>query len=214
MPNSKNKPSNLESVWAGKGSKPFNLWIRAVADANEESGLTLEAAARIVGTNPAEMEAVLQLALLGDEELDALGAEAPPRTTWFMLASLGSAEKIREALELLKTRKAGQPPSSMLIKFDPSHDEHSRTEKIATLNSDIFKALSAKAKRYSLLNDKSRSAMFSFGVYRGKGKVLSDKQAAYAEDLITQLIKGGAICRNSADGDSEMCDILLDLFGK
>lgn len=205
--------SALAKVWGQRSQLPFDGWVRAVADAMELSELKLESASRHLKTNPAELEAVLQLALLGDEELLAIGKNAPPRTTWFTLAGMDAAE-IRRALAILKTRKPGQSPSSMLKEFDPTNAVASRVEQISLLEGKVFKALSAKAKRYGLLKDMARKALFDFGRRRDTDQPLSDKQASWAESLITQLIDGGAIKRKSPDGDADLCDPLLDLFGK
>ncbi len=204
---------SLRVAWQARKTTSFHDWVRAVASQFELSGLSLEAAAQDVSTNPAELEAVLRLALLDDEELEAIGSSPPPPTTWFLLASMDAAG-IREALTALQGRRPGQSPSSVLRRFDPDEALGARVEKVSMLEADVFYALAAKAKRYGLLNDNGRKALFDFGRRRKSGKPLSEKQANWADGMITDLISGGAIQRNSPDDDREMCDSLLDLFEK
>lgn len=200
-------------AWGGRKDRQFSDWVRSVADSFNESGLNLEAASRLLDTNPAELEAVRQLALLDEEELAAIGPEAPPRTAWFALAGM-DAGKIKRALKALESKKPAQTPSSVVNSFNESSKIAPRLENVAQLPSVVFKTLAGKAKRYALLSDKARKALFDFGRRRDKEMPLSDKQAAWAESLLEELIAGGAIKRNSPDDDADICNQVLDLLGK
>lgn len=205
--------SNLAAVWGQKKNQPFYRWVRLVSDAFEASGLKLETASRRLGVSPAELEGVLQLAVLSDEKISVIGDEPPPRTVWFALAGM-DANGIKRALEALKTRNPSQSPSSVLNAIDGSNERDSRLEKVANLAPKVFKALATKAKKYSLLSDKERKALFSFGTWRARGEPLSERQAAWAHSLILNLIAGGGIKRDSPDGDADLCDELLDNFAE
>ena len=205
--------AKLRAAWQGREKTPFQRWVRTISSLFEESGWQLEAASREVGTNPAEFEAVLRLAMLDDDALKLFGSQPPPPTTWFLLASMDAAG-IREALAALKAREPGQSPSSVLKRFDQGELLTTRVDRVAALEADVFYSLSAKAKRYGLLNDNSRKAIFDFGRRRKSGKLLSEKQAIWADALIVELISGGAIKRKSSDNDVEMCDMLLTLFDR
>jgi hypothetical protein len=201
----------LVECWRSRNRLRFDKWIRVVADRFNESDLTLERACRLVEVNPAEFEAVLQLAILDEEKLVLLAEAPPPQTTWFKFIKL-DGKNIKKALDALNHRLPGQPPSSVLD--DLLDSPVSRIENVAQLEAPIFRHLANKATRYGLLNDKSQKALSSFGKWRERNPKLSDKQAIWAEGLIEELIRGGAIKRNSQDNDSEICNQVLNLFGK
>ena len=76
--------------------------------------------------------------------------------------------------------------------------------------SELFGFAAKKAEAFQLLNEKSRNALKGFQRTKRSSGSLSIAQVAYAKDLLQQLADGGAIVRESKDGDVEKCDQILD----
>lgn len=201
--------SNLSSIWGSKTQMPFDLWVKSVFEL--ASLVSPEKAAKIVGTNPAEIEAVIRLAILSDEELGLLAKSPPPITTWFLLARM-SFDEIKEALVAISNCPPGTPPSSVL-KFNLEHIKSAkRTDSIKRLDANTFKVLSKLAKEFGVLNDKSRNALYSFGTRREKGQELTDAQAQWAISMFEDLIAGGVLKVDKQNHDAEMFIYLIELL--
>jgi hypothetical protein len=144
--------------------------------------------------------------------LALLAGHNPPPTTWFSLAS-ASSDAIRAAISALENQNADYSPASIVDAVIRDLLGPNIYERISGLPSEAFSHAAKKAESYGLLNDKTRGALKGFHKSRTAGKTLTVKQIAYAKDLLDQLAQGGAIVRNSQDGDKELCDQILDALG-
>lgn len=203
--------SDLLSIWQKRDEISFDQWIKKVAEL--ASVFTLERAARNVGTNPAEIEAVMRLSFLEDEDLKLLSENPPPLTTWFLLARMTSDE-IKEAIEAIKNCPPGQPPSSVIRLKKEFDAPAQRLDAIRNLPGDIYKTLSARAKAFGVLNDTSRRALYSFGTRRAKGQELSDKQAIWADSMIKEMVSNGVLKVGADDPDATTFNELIELFSE
>ena len=78
------KFTNLVNAWNNFDSKPFNEWVIDVSDNYFLSGLTLKMAASFLDTQPAELQAVINLAGLEEEK----GLIKPNYLQWWEYAEL------------------------------------------------------------------------------------------------------------------------------
>ena len=203
------KYSDFRSAWDSYDETAFDNWVLAVSDAYFRTGMGLKFAAKLLDVRPAELQAALNLAVLDEEELSLLAALEPPRTTWFSLAS-ASSEALRAAIQALRTDEGRTSPSSLVQDTIRAISGPTSLERIAALGSEVFGHAAKKAEVYGLLNDKARSALKGWQSNIRTGRGLTPSQAAFAKSLFQQLAAGGAIVRDSADGDKLICDQILD----
>jgi hypothetical protein len=201
----------LEGAWKAT-ALPFADWVMGVSAAFEQTDMTLEAAAKLVGVNPAELEAVLHLAMMDEEDLDLLGEEVPPKSTWFLLAG-ATSEGVREAVRALRA-SADRPSFEVVEDVLRQVKGPSEEDRVAALPAEVFKHLSAKAKQYDALTPKARKALSDFGTRIKGGRPLTPRQLAWAVDLMEQLADARVVVRNSPDGDQAICDQVLDAIGR
>jgi hypothetical protein len=206
------KYADLYRAWNSFHDKSFDNWIMDVSEFYFRSGIGIRMASKILGIQPAEIQAALNLATLEEEELELLATLNPPKTTWFTLAA-ASPEEIRQALEALKTAHVGQSPFSLVEAAIKEIQGPSAMEKIAGLSAEAFGHAAKKATVYKLLNDKHIKALKSWQSRVRTGRPLTPPQMSYAEGLLRELVEQGAIVRNSQDGDKEICDQILDALG-
>lgn len=206
------KYADLYRAWNSFHDKSFDNWIMDVSEFYFRSGIGIKMASQILGIQPAELQAALNLATLEEEELALLATLNPPKTTWFTLAA-ASPEEIRQALEALKTAHVGQSPFSLVEAAIKEIQGPSAMEKIAGLSAEAFGHAAKKATVYKLLNDKHIKALKSWQTRVRTGRPLTPPQMSYAEGLLRELVEQGAIVRNSQDGDKEICDQILDALG-
>lgn len=188
---------------------PFDQWVLDVTLTYTESRLQLEAAARLVRTTPAEIEAVLKLATMEDETLELLNEQVPPKTTWFTLAD-ATHEGVEAALKALRNSGPGDAPSRVVHEALRDIEGPPAEERIAGLEAEVFGHLAKKAKQYDLLSGNSRSFLVNVAKRKRSGRPPTPRQIAYAHNLIKDLIAGGALKRNSPDDDQELVDAVLD----
>jgi hypothetical protein len=188
---------------------PFDQWVRGVTLAYMESRLQLEAAGRLVGATPAEVEAVLKLATMEDEDLELLNEQVPPKTTWFTLAE-ATGEGVRAALLSLREADGSEAPSRVVDAAIAEVQGPPAEERIAALDADVFGHLAKKAKQYDLLNDRSRNFLVNIAKRKRSGRPPTPRQIAWAHNCINELIEGGALKRPSPDDDEEIVDQVLD----
>lgn len=188
---------------------PFDRWVRDVTLTYTESRLQLEAAARLVRTTPAEIEAVLKLATMEDETLELLSEQVPPKTTWFTLAD-ATHEGVEASLKALRDAGPGDAPSRIVHDAIRDIQGPPAEERIAALDAEVFGHLAKKAKQYDLLTGNSRAFLVNVAKRKRSGRPPTPRQIAYAHNLIKDLISGGALKRNSPDGDQELVDAVLD----
>lgn len=204
-----NKYTSLIFAWSAFDDLPFNEWIIGVSESYFRAGVGLKIASAILDVRPAELQAALNLGILDDNDLQLLANLEPPKTTWFSLAS-ASTEEIQAGIEALKTVRVGQSPSTVVNDAIKAINGPTSLERIASLSSNAFGHAARKAEAYDLLSEKSRKALKNWQSNIRTGKGLTPAQAAYAKSLFQQLADGGAIVRNSADEDTEICDEILD----
>ena len=96
----------LKAAWDAPRDR-FADWVRGVSEAFEHTDMTLEAASTAASVGPAQLDAVLHLALMDDDDLDVLSDEVPPKSTWFLLAG-ATSEGVRAALRAMKS-SGGRP---------------------------------------------------------------------------------------------------------
>jgi hypothetical protein len=203
--------SKFIEAW-GKKERPFAEWVVGVSDAFEETDMSLETASKLVEVNPAELEAVLHLAMMDWDDLELLSPDVPPKSTWFLLAS-ATSEGVRAAVEALTaadTRPAFEIVEETLRRVQGPREE----DLVAALPADVFKHLASKAKQYDALTPRARKALADFGVRVKGGRPLTPKQLAWAVDLLEQLADARVVVRNSPDGDVPICDQVLDAIGR
>jgi len=206
------KYADLHRAWNAFHDKTFDNWIMDVSEFYFRSGIGIKIASQILGVQPAELQAALNLATLDEEELALLATLNPPKTTWFTLAA-ASPEEIRQALEALKTAQQGQSPFSLVEAAIREIHGPSSMEKIAGLSAEAFGHAAKKATVYKLLNEKHIKALKSWQTRVRTGRPLTPPQMTYAEGLLRELFEQGAIVRKSKDGDEEICNQILDALG-
>jgi hypothetical protein len=204
----------LLDAWNDRSSAHgFDRWVLRVADAFHESEPTLEAASRLLSVSPAEIEAVLHLAVMNEADLALLKDHVPPKTTWYLFAS-ATTVGIEAAQRALLRNEANRPSVDVVREAIREIEGASESEKVSALPADVFRHMSKKAKQYGQLTDKQQKALASFGSWKKGGKPLTPRQAAWAQSLLATLVNGGVIRRQSPDDDQELCDLVLDALGK
>ena len=196
--------ANLLVAWRDDDTrrKEFDSWVLSVADAFETADVTIESAARLVGSTPAEIEAVLHLAMMDEKDLALLAEAPPPKITWFLFSETTRAG-VEAGLSALARRQAGESA------FEAAHAAIRETvgpdevERVAVLPPEVFSHCAKKAKQYNKLSGRARVALVDFSKRRRKGDPLSAKQAAWALSMLNTLADTGAISRSSDDNDQE-----------
>lgn len=210
--NKPDKYSELYRAWNTFHDKSFDQWIIDVSEYYFRSGIGIKIASQMLGVQPAELQAALNLASLDEEELALLATLNPPKTTWFTLAA-ATPDEIRQALEALKSAHEGDSPFSIVEAAIREIKGPGSMERIASLSSEAFGHAAKKATVYKLLNEKHIKALKSWGTRVRTGRPLTPPQMSYAEGLLRELVEQGAVVRNSKDGDQEICDEILNALG-
>jgi hypothetical protein len=206
----------FEEVWQKRDSLDFKEWVLSLSEAFENSPYSLQTASRIIGTRPAELFAILQIATLNDDLLDEFVRVMPPKTSWLSICSSSDdgAQAALQALEKLKGKPSYSPwrTAEAAIETATGGSVHS---KVAHLSSSLILFALKKAKSYEVLNERERSALTNFARSKKAGKSLTPKQVAYLQILLTRLIEAGAIRADSPDGDINEClEIIEALRGQ
>lgn len=201
----------FEEAWSLRNSLDFKTWVISLAEAYENSPYSLQTASKIIGTRPAELFAVLQVATLSDESLDEFVRIMPPKTSWLSICSSSDdgAQAALLALEKAKGQEGYSPwrTAEAAIETATGGSIHSR---VAHLNSTLILHALKKAKSYDVLNDRERSALSNFASAKRKGKSLTPKQVAYLQKMLTKLVESQAIRSDSPDGDINECLEILE----
>ena len=203
---------NLVDAWNKYDSMPFDKWVLDVSESYFLSGLTLKMAANFLKSQPAELQAVLNLAALDEENLALLGKLKPPSTTWFSLAA-ASTDGLKAAIKALLGTKESRSPFLIVEDAIRTIEGHTVFERIAGLRSEIFGHAAKKAQTYDLLKERDVKALKGWQARTKSGKTLTPAQMAYADGLLRDLIAGGAIRRDTKDNDKAICDEILDALG-
>ena len=207
-------PNSLLDAWSRYDVLNFNDWIIEFSDTYFRSGLDLKQSARLIGARPAEVQAALDLASLSEEELQIFSNLKPARTTWFLLSAASHDALSAAAAALGRVQDQKEKPFEIVSKAIRESSGPSALEKVASLSSDAFKYAADAADAYGLLNDKSRNALRNFARAKRTGKSISMQQAAYALDLIQQLLQAGSLSNNASDGHQELSSELLAAIGQ
>ncbi len=196
----------FEEIWQSRDSTDFKAWVISLSEAFENSPYSLQTASKVIGTRPAELFAILQIATLNDELLDEFVRVMPPKTSWLSICSSSDdgAQAALQALEKLKGHTSYSPwrAAEAAIETATGGSVHS---KVAHLNSTLILFALKKAKSYEVLGDRERNALFNFARSKKAGKSLTPKQVAYLQILLTRLVEAGAIRSDSPDGDINEC---------
>jgi hypothetical protein len=202
---------DLVESWAAD-RVPFDAWVRRVSRAFFASRLRLEGAAKLLGTTPAELQAVLSLATLEDDDLALFTGPPPPRTTWLTFAH-STTDGIEAGLEALRTLPAGESPFHAVEDAVRAVEGPGVLQRVAELSGTTFVHMGEKAKQYNQLGTKGPGALQSMGRQKRTGKPLTPRQVAYAYNLLEELADRGAVRRDSPDDDQADCDAVLDALG-
>lgn len=211
-PGDSDRFTDLVNAWNQFDSQLFDRWVIDVSTTFFLSGLTLKMAANLLETQPAELQAVVNLAALEEESLGLLTRLKPPNTTWFSLAA-ASSEGVKAAAAALAGAEPTQSPFLLVDQAIRSVEGPNMFERIAGLRSEVFGHAAKKAQTYSLLNEKGIKALNSFKRRVAKKEPLTPAQMAYADGLLRDLVEAGAISRKSKDKDQGICDVILDALG-
>ena len=183
-------------------------------------GLELSTTAAFIKATPSELEALLSLGGLDDDIIEVISEINPPKTTWILLAS-ASEDEIKSALDALaKVKKDNSKTTGVSGASEFVYQQMievsgpTQEQRVGMLSgADLSHALK-KGKSFNALNDWQLKFLRSIASQKKRGKVLSDKQEARLLEVLTHLAESGAIKRDSIDGDSEICDRILDAIGK
>lgn len=205
----------LESTWRGP-RQALDSWIRLFGARYQESELSVEEVAELVGATQAEVEAVLRLDALDDATLALVAAARPPMTTWMLLSEIPT-HHIAKALAGLEGRPYGTAYESArvaiqdLVGLRPA-------ERVAVIDHDLLTFVIDKASQYGFWagarSTQHLKALKSFASRRRAGKPLTPKQAAYALGLMTELVDGGVIRVPSHDGDEAQCEAIIQAIAE
>lgn len=211
-----NQPeTTFVEVWSKRFSMPLNDWVEQVSQtfAEERKGILL--ASKLVGAEPAELQAVLNLATLDSDDLARIAEFNPPMTTWFQLAR-GNSEEIEEALKALENVLPGQSRKEVVEQAYVRITGPTVETKVASLPYEVFEFVFKKGSKggYGIFTDSQERAMKSFARSRKTGRPLTPAQIKYAADLFVKLVDEGAIKEDSPDDDQEYCDQVLMAVGR
>jgi len=211
--NSGSRLGNLQEAWSLRADLPIGDWVQLVSTAYFNCNTSLMGAADLLETQPAELQAVLDLASLDEADLAVVSQYNPPVTTWFFIAECPS-EHLKHLLDEIKRSdhpqsSAGRAQTMILSFLGPT-----RLDAVAKLDSRDFAHLAKKAASYGALNPKGRQALSSFSTRLKQGQPLTPKQVDYAYGLIQQLVDATVVSRNSPDGDIEIMERVLAVVDK
>lgn len=208
----------IKSIW-NDSSTDLGTRIRGISNAFYSVGLDLSTAAAFIRVTPAELDALLALGALEDDLIDMISEVNPPETTWQLIAN-ASTEEAKQALNALaqnRTEQPGKKIHSALSRFvyyqmlelsGPTPEQ-----KIGMLTGTELFHFWEKGKTFKALSKYEIKFLSSVAGQRKRGKALSSKQISTLISILRSLIEKNVITRNSIDGDSEVCDKVLDALG-
>ena len=205
----------IKSIW-NDSSTDLGTRIRKISNAFYSVGLELSTAAAFMRVTPAELDALLALGALDDDLIEMISRVNPPETTWQLIAN-ASTEEAKQALNALAQNRTEQPEkkihsalsqfvySQMLELSGPTSEQ-----KIGMLSSKELFHFWEKGKTFKALSNYEIKFLGSVAGQRKRGKALSSKQISTLTSILRSLIEKNVITRNSIDGDSEICNKVLD----
>ena len=184
--------------------------ILKISNAYYSVGLDIITTANFIKATPAEFDAFLSLSNLDEELIGMISDANPPKTTWALLSS-GNDEEIKKALFALsaQTKLMEETISEFIYHQMIEIAGDSPKKKISHLTGDDLYYLANKAKHFSI-SDKHVKFLNSVAGQKKRKKNLSDKQIDVVIEILNVLADNKVIQRNSIDGDSELCDKVLD----
>ena len=185
--------------------------IITISDAFYSVGLDVATTAAYIKATPAEFDTFLSLSNLNDEIISLISKVNPPKTTWLLLGG-GNDDEIRKALTALSAQsKLDSETISEFIYQQMVEVAGPTTEQLVSqlTGSELF-SLASKAKAFSSVPESSIKFLNSIAGQKKRGKILSDKQINTVVNILNVFADNRVIQRNSIDGDSELCDKVLD----
>lgn len=203
---------SIKNLWK---DTTLSLYEKATAISEEfySANLDLAGAAEFIGATPSELDSLLSLSELEEDMLRQVSDAMPPVTTWMFLAN-ASEEELQAAIKEIDDKRKGTGTTAslgerlytaMIQVAGPTGDQV-----LANLTPDVLFAMAKRAEAFKATSAKNINALKSFGMWRKRGKLLTEKQVKYLRGILNQLVSAGAIKRNGIDSDQEMCDIVLD----
>jgi hypothetical protein len=105
-------------------------------------------------------------------------------------------------------------PSQVVYNAIREVEGPSSLDRVAGLTSNVFSYAFKAAEAYGALTEKSRKALKDFARWKKTGKPFTSKQAAYAQDLLRQLLELGAIGKNDAPEYQASAQAIVDALGE
>lgn len=208
---------NIREFWNDRSLTLYKR-VRQISEEYYSSNLKLDSTAAYIGATPSELDSLLALSELDDDLLHRVSDANPPITTWMILANASEDElsaAIKELEEVRSQRRSERLESveerlySAMIQVSGPTPE----QLLSTLSCDVIFAMANRAEAFKVLTDKNLKALKSFGMWRKRGKTLTEKQVKYMKSILTQMVDVGVIVRGGIDKDQEMCDSVLDALG-
>jgi hypothetical protein len=201
----------LQAAWA---DERLSLAQRArlVSRLAMKSRLSLDGAARLCGTSPAHVQALLELATLDDEDLQLVSDVDPPITTWLLFAGTDS-ECIRAGVAALKATPRDQPVLQTVYTAMRETSGPDLDERIAAIPGETLGRLAHKAKEYGKLSPSARKFLVDVSKRKRVGSSLTERQLKWLKDVLFELVETGVVRRDSPDKDQQDCDSIMDALG-
>lgn len=205
----KNKYDVFIDSWNSRPEKDFHDWVLDLSDSFNDMNIGLKLAAKLIEVRSEELQAALNLSILEESQLKKIGKINPPKTTWYRLAE-SDEEEFDVVLKTLSSISDGVSPSIAIEEAIRAFRGPTPIEKIAALSSEAFARALKKDDSFKILTEKDRNLLKTLKTKVSTGSIMSMAQASYASDVLKKLVRGGAIKRNSPDGDSEICNQIMD----
>lgn len=204
-----NKYDAFVQAWNSRGEKEFHEWVLDLSDAFNDMNIGLKLAAKLIEARSEELQAALNLSILEESQLKKIGKINPPKTTWYRLAE-SDEDEFEIVLKTLTNISEGVSPSIAIEEAIRAFRGPTPIEKISALSSEAFARAIKKDDSFKILTEKDRNLLKSLKTKVSTGATMSMAQASYASDVLKKLVQGGAIKRNSPDGDTEICNQIMD----
>ena len=200
----------IRETWENDGLN-LEKKIITISDAYYSVGLDIATTAAYIKATPAEFDTFLSLSNLDDEIISFISKVNPPKTTWLLLGS-ASDDEIKKALTALsaQSRLDSETISEFIYQQMIEVSGPTTEQLVSQLTGNELFSLAAKAKAFSSVPESSIKLLNSIAGQKKRGKILSDKQITTVINILNILADNKVIQRNSIDGDSELCDKVLD----
>lgn len=203
-----NRVTSLEPT----NEETFLDWVLRVNQQVTESGLGVVRFARRENFRPAEVLAVMRLAGLEHEDLEALSRNVPPKTTWLAFAS-ADPQRLTHAVQLLAQGETIQNREVVLRDILTPETEGVTQDALREIAPSTYKHFIQKAKDYRAFTSRQESAFKSLTSRAVQSGEFSEAQMSYLVGLLTHLANHGVITRESRENDQAHCDAVLDALG-